>query len=75
MDFSWTPYFSGYWIFPLLCLLVMGVMMLACGGMLFPCGHGARGRDEHGSPKCGPTKRERESAKEQHDAIGREQNG
>ena len=41
MDFSWTPYLNGFWIFPLLCLLFMVVMMIACHGMPFRCGHGS----------------------------------
>ena len=39
MDFNWMPYFSGFWIFPLLCLIFMAIMMIACGGMRFRFGH------------------------------------
>lgn len=51
MDFSWTPYFNGFWIFPLLCLLFMVVMMFACHGMWTRCG---RGSSRHPSPQDGP---------------------
>jgi hypothetical protein len=34
------PYFGGSWILPILCLLVMVIMMLACHGMRPRCGHG-----------------------------------
>jgi uncharacterized membrane protein len=47
MDFNWMPYFGGFWIFPLLCLLFMAVMMIACHGMSFRCGHRARGGNDH----------------------------
>lgn len=40
MDFSWTPYFHGFWIVPLLCLLFMAIMMIACRAMPFRSGHG-----------------------------------
>jgi hypothetical protein len=42
MDFGWTPYLNGFWIFPLLCLLFMAIMMIACRAMPRRCGHGAR---------------------------------
>lgn len=41
MDFTWTPLFNGFWIFPLLCLLFMAVMMIGCHGMRFRCGQGS----------------------------------
>ena len=47
MDFSWVPNFGGFWILPLLCLLFMAVMMIACSGMLFRCRHGARRGEGH----------------------------
>jgi len=47
MDFSWTPYFHAFWMFPLLCLLFMAVMMIACRAMPFRFGHGGQ-RDDHG---------------------------
>ncbi len=37
MDFTWFPSASG-WTFPLLCLLFMAIMMLACFGMRFLLG-------------------------------------
>jgi len=45
MDFSWTFYSSVFLIFPLICLLVMVIMMIACRSMDFQCGHGARSDD------------------------------
>ena len=45
MDFTWMPYMNGIWIFPLLCLLFMVVMMLACGGVRFRFGHWDRRAD------------------------------
>ena len=48
MDFGWMPYFTGFWIFPVLCLAFMAVMMLACGGMwsrFGPHARGGNGRD------------------------------
>ena len=55
MDFSWASYFNGFWIFPLLCLLFMAIMMIACGAMLFRCGRGARSgdRSETARPNSG----------------------
>jgi hypothetical protein len=54
MDFSWMPYFGGFWLFPLLCLLFMAVMMIGCGGMLFRSRHGAHSGDGHGTAcHCG----------------------
>jgi hypothetical protein len=50
MDFNWTPYFTGLWIFPLLCLLFMAIMMLGCRGMSFRCGHD---RSKQRSPQDG----------------------
>lgn len=47
MDYSWMPYFGGFGIFPLLCLLFMAVMMIACGGMLFRFCHGGRRGNRH----------------------------
>lgn len=45
MDFSWTPYIHWFWIFPLLCLLFMAIMMIACRTMPFRSGHGAQRGD------------------------------
>lgn len=45
MDFNWTPYFSGLWIFPLLCLIFMAIMMFGRGCMPFRSGHRARSGD------------------------------
>jgi putative membrane protein len=47
MDFTWAPYFTGVWIFPLLCLIfmvAMMVMMFRRGGGCMPFGAGHRGR-------------------------------
>ena len=61
MDFSWTPHFGMFWIFPLLCLLFMAFMMIGCGGMLSRFGHGGRARrwPRDGSPDPGTPIRER----------------
>jgi hypothetical protein len=47
MDFSWAPYFSAFWIFPLLCLLLMALMTIACRGMRFRCGGGEIGKEQY----------------------------
>lgn len=39
MDYSWMPYFNGFWIFPVLCMLFMLIMMFGCGRMFFRGGH------------------------------------
>ena len=47
MDFTWAPYFTGVWIFPLLCLIFMAammVMMFRRGSGCMPVGGGHRGR-------------------------------
>ena len=46
MDFNWMPYFGGFWIFPLLCMVFMIVMMIACGSM--SCRFGRRSRNANG---------------------------
>jgi hypothetical protein len=43
MDFNWMPYFNGFWILPLLCLLFMAIMMLGCRGTAWRFGRGDRG--------------------------------
>ena len=53
MDFGWTPYFTGFWLLPLLCLLFMAVMMLGCRGKRFGCGHGARRETARASREIG----------------------
>ncbi len=73
MDFNWAPYFSTFWIFPLLCFVFMALMMLACGGMFLRGRHRAHSRD------AGETTRQildrryasGEIAKEQYDAMRR----
>lgn len=60
MDFSWTPYLTGFSLLLLVCLLFMAVMVLGCWGMRFGCGRGAR----------------RETAgKEQSETLRRDPNG
>jgi putative membrane protein len=47
MDFTWAPYFTGVWIFPLLCLIfmvAMMVMMFRRGSACMPLGGSHRGR-------------------------------
>jgi uncharacterized membrane protein len=45
VDVNWTPYFSGWWIFPLLCLVFMAIMMFGRGCMPFRGGHRAQSGD------------------------------
>jgi hypothetical protein len=52
MDFSWTPTLSGFWIFPLLCLLFMAIMMIGCHAMRFRCGHRAQCGDHQHETKA-----------------------
>jgi putative membrane protein len=77
MDFSWMPYFGGFWIFPLLCLLFMVVMMFACGGKLFRFGHGSRRSDSRETARQIADRRyvNGEISKEQYDAMRRDLNG
>ena len=77
MDFSWAPHFSGFWILPLLCLLFMAVMMIACGGMMFRWGHGGRRGNGHETARQALERRyvNGEIGKEQYDAMRRELNG
>lgn len=35
MDLNWFPYMHGFWIFPLLCLALMVIMMIAGSRMCF----------------------------------------
>ena len=59
---DWTSYFSGFWIFPILCFLFMAVMMIGCGGMLFRFRHGAsRGDDGQAACPCGSRMREKQN--------------
>ena len=36
---DWFYNLNGFWIFALLCVLFMAIMMIACHGMRFRCGH------------------------------------
>jgi len=45
MDFGWAPYLSVFWVFPLLCVLLMAIMMIACRAMPFRFGPCARSGD------------------------------
>ncbi len=77
MDFSWTPHFGMFWIFPLLCFAFMALMMIGCGGMRFHRGHG------RGTGNGQETAREilerryvnGEIGKEQYDAMRRDLTG
>ena len=42
MDLSWMSYFGTFWVFPVLCLVFMIVMMIACGALMFRFGHCGR---------------------------------
>jgi putative membrane protein len=77
MDFNWTPYFSTFWIFPLLCLLFMAAMMLTGHCMPFRFGHGA-GRDdgrETGRQILDRRYANGEIGKEQYEALRRDLDG
>ena len=77
MDFSWTPHFGMFWIFPLLCLLFMAFMMIGCGGMLSRFGHGGRPGDGRETARQILERRyvSGEISKEQYDAMRRDLNG
>lgn len=77
MDFSWMPYFGGFSIFPLLCLLFMAVMIIGCGGMLFRSGHGGGSGDGRETARQTLERRyvNGEIGKEQYDAMRRDLNG
>ena len=45
MDFNWAPYINGFWVFPLLCVLFMGIMMIACRAIPLRFGRCARSGD------------------------------
>jgi putative membrane protein len=76
MDFSWAPHFGVFWILPILCLLLMALMMLACGGMLSRSRHGRNG-DGHETARQIVDRRyaNGEIGKEQYDAMRRDLNG
>jgi putative membrane protein len=47
MEFTWAPYFTGVWLFPMLCLtfmVAMMVMMFRHGGGCMPFSGGRHGR-------------------------------
>jgi uncharacterized membrane protein len=77
MDFSWAPYFSSFWILPLLCVLFMAVMMIGCGGMMFRCLHGPRSGEGRETVRLLLERRyvNGEIGKEQYDSIQRDLNG
>lgn len=77
MDFSWTPYFNGFWIFPLLCVLFMAIMMIAGHCMPFRFRHGARSGDGRETARQILDRRyvNGEIGKEQYDALRRDLNG
>ena len=77
MDFSWTPHFGMFWIFPLLCLVFMAFMMIGCGGMFSRFHHGGRRGDGGETPRQILERRyaNGEIGKEQYDAMRRDLNG
>ena len=76
MDFSWMPHFGIFWILPLLCLFLMVVMMMGCGGMLSRFGRGNHGNGGE-TPRQTLERRyvNGEIGKEQYDAMRRDLNG
>jgi putative membrane protein len=77
MDFSWTPYFSEFWILPLLCMLFLAVMMIGCGGTMFRSFHGARSGEGRETARQVLERRyaNGEIGKEQYDLMRRDLNG
>ncbi len=77
MDFGWMPHFGMFWIFPLLCLLIMAFMMIGCGGMLSRFGHGGRHGDGRETARQILERRyaSGEIGKDQYDALRRDLNG
>ena len=77
MDFNWTPYLNVFWVFPLLCLLFMAIMMLACHAMPFRFGHCARSGDRGESAGQVLDRRYAggEIGKEQYEAMRRDLDG
>ncbi len=77
MDYGWMPHFGMLWIFPLLFLLFMAIMMFACRGMRFRCGHGTPGSGGHETARQILDRRYAagEIDKEQYDAMRRDLNG
>ncbi len=57
MDFTWMPYFSGFWIIALFCLVFMAVMMIVCRGMQRRCCCGARSGDNRATGRQGLERR------------------
>ncbi len=74
MDFSWTPHFGMFWLFPLLCFVFMIVMMIGCGGMLFRSSHGRRKGDGYETAREALDRRyaKGEIGKEQHETMRRD---
>ena len=60
MDLDWTSYFNGFWVFPLLCVLLMAIMMMICRGTHFSpsgagrcCGAGEASKPQNdGTPRA-----------------------
>lgn len=45
MNFDWTPYFSAFWILPIVCLIFMAIMMFGRGCLSSHAGHRSRRGD------------------------------
>jgi uncharacterized membrane protein len=76
MDFNWWPYMSGFWIFPLLCVIFMIAMMVLGGCTCFGFGHRRRGPG-HETARDVLLRRyaSGEIDKAQYDAVRRDLNG
>ena len=77
MDFISMPYFGGFWIFLIFCLLFMAVMIIGCRGILFRFCHSRRSGDGRETARQIVDRRyaNGEIDKEQYDAMRRELNG
>jgi putative membrane protein len=77
MDLDWTAYFSGWWIFALLCLIFMAIMMFGRRCMPFRGGRQARSGDGGATARQILDRRyaRGEIGKEQYVAIRRDLNG
>jgi putative membrane protein len=73
---DWLPYVSGFWIFPVFCLLFMAIMMIGCHAMPFRFGHGARHADRGETGELLDRRYARgEIGKDQYEAMRRDLNG
>ena len=76
MDFTWTPYFNAFWVFPLLCLIFMAIMMFRRGCTPFRGGHRTQDGDGGESARRILDRRyaSGQIGKQQYDAIRRDLN-